>query len=100
VKSPPLWGTEERLGELFGDEVSSLETTRRSFIFRYPSVAHYIEYHRTFFGPIRKAFEVLDPAGQEALVRDLEELLDRWNTSGDGTIVVPGDYLEVVAIKR
>jgi SAM-dependent methyltransferase len=99
IKPPPLWGTEERLGELFGDEVSSLETTRRSFIFRYPSVAHYIEYHRTFFGPIRKAFEVLGPAGQRALVRDLEELVDRWNTSGDGTLVVPGDYLEAVAMK-
>jgi SAM-dependent methyltransferase len=100
VKPPPLWGTEERLGELFGNEVSSLETTRRSFIFRYPSVAHCIEYHRTYFGPIRTAFEVLDLAGQEALARDLEGLLDRWNTSGDGTIVVPGDYLEIVAIKR
>lgn len=100
VKPPPLWGTGERIEDLFGDEVSSLETTRRSFIFRYPSVAHYIEYHRTYFGPIRKAFEVLDPAGQGALVRDLEDLLDRWNTSGDGTLVVPGDYLEVVAVRR
>jgi ubiquinone/menaquinone biosynthesis C-methylase UbiE len=100
IKPPPLWGTEERLRELFGEGVSSLQTTRRSFIFRDTSVRHYIEYARTYFGPMLKAFESLDPEGQEALTRDLEELLDRWNTSGDGTLVVPGDYLEVVAVRR
>jgi hypothetical protein len=30
----------------------------------------------------------------------LEELLEEWNTSRDGTLVVPSDYLEVVAVKR
>jgi ubiquinone/menaquinone biosynthesis C-methylase UbiE len=100
VKPPPLWGTEERLRELFGEEVSSLQTVRRSFIFRYPSARHNVEYLRTYFGPALKAFESLDAEGQKALARDLEELLDRWNTSGDETLVVPGDYLEAVAIRR
>jgi hypothetical protein len=39
----------------------------------------------------------LDAEGQEALARD--RLEDR-NTSGDGTIVVPSDYLEAVAVRR
>lgn len=99
VQSPLLWGTEERLQELFGAEVSSLEMPRRSFVIRYPSAAHFIEYHRTHFGPVIKAFESLGPEGQDALKRDLEELFENWNTSGDETLVVPADYLEVVAIK-
>jgi hypothetical protein len=47
-----------------------------------------------------RAFESLDANGRDALARDLEELLEEWNTSGDGTLVVPSDYLEVVAVKR
>jgi hypothetical protein len=37
---------------------------------------------------------------QEALAKDLEELLENRNTSGDATIVVPSDYLKVVAVGR
>lgn len=100
IKPPPLWGTEDRLRELFGEKISSLEITRRSYVFRSLSAGHNVEYARTYFGPMIKAFESLDADGQDALERDLKELLDRWNTSGDETIVVPGDYLEVVAVKR
>jgi len=98
---PPLsWGTEERLRELLGAGISSLTATRRSHVFRYASVKHFIEHYRAHFGPMRKAFESLDEAGQDALARDLEGLRDHWNTSGDETLVVPSDYLEVVAIRK
>src|ERR671917_1041872 len=100
IKPPPLWGTEERLRELLGEGVASLEVTRRSYMFRYPSARHFVEYFRSYYGPTLKAFESLDPNGQEALAKDLEELLAQWNTSGDATLVVPSDYLEVVAIRR
>ena len=100
IKPPPLWGTEERLQELLGEGVASLEVTQRSYMFRYPSAGHLIEYFRSYYGPTLKAFESLDPDGQEALAADLEELLERWNTSGDATIIVPSDYLEVVAVRR
>jgi hypothetical protein len=49
---------------------------------------------------VHKAFESLDAAGQDAFAKDLEELIHAWNTSGDGTVVVPSDYLEVVAVRR
>ncbi len=99
VKPPVLWGTEERLRELFGGRVSSLETKRRSFVFRYPSEEYFVEHFRAYYGPVRKAFEALGPGGQDALAEDLEELLHRWNEPGDGTLVVPSDYLEVVISK-
>jgi hypothetical protein len=100
IKPPPLWGTEERLRELLGEGVASLEVTRRSYMFRYHSARHLVEYFRSYYGPTLKAFESLDPEGQEELAEDLEELLTHWNTSGDATIIVPSDYLEVVAVRR
>jgi ubiquinone/menaquinone biosynthesis C-methylase UbiE len=100
IKPPPLWGTEERVRELLGEGVSSLEATRRSYAFRYPSAEAFVEYFRKYYGPTLKAFESLEEGGQEALARDLEELLEEWNTSGDETLVVWSDYLEVVALRR
>ncbi|MBA2442786.1 MAG: methyltransferase domain-containing protein [Rubrobacter sp.] len=100
IKPPPLWGTEGRLRELFADEISSLTAAQRTYVFRYPSAEHFVNHFRTYYGPTVKAFESLDAAGQEALATDLEELLDGWNTSGDQTIIVPSDYLEVVATRR
>jgi ubiquinone/menaquinone biosynthesis C-methylase UbiE len=100
IKPPPLWGTEERLRELFGEGLSSLRTTRHSYTFRALSAEHFIESFRTYYGPVHKAFESLDAAGQESFARDLEELLHDWNTSGDETVVAPSDYLEVVAVRR
>ena len=100
IKPPPLWGTEERLRELFGEAVSSLHTTRHSYAFRSLSAEHFIESFRTYYGPVHKAFESLDAAVQDAFARDLEELIHNWNISGDETVVAPSDYLEVVAVRR
>lgn len=44
--------------------------------------------------------EALDETGQEALVRDIEETGHGFNRSGDETMAVPSDYLEVVATKQ
>ena len=99
IKPPVLRGTEERLRELFGEDVSSLDATRRAYLFRYPSAEHFVGWFREYYGPTVWAFAALDPSGQEALARDLEELLESWNTSGDETLVVPSDYLEVVAVR-
>ena len=42
---------------------------------------------------------MLDAERKESLTDDLAALVNRFNRSGDGTMVVPSDYLEVVAIK-
>ncbi len=100
LKPPPLWGTEDRLRELLGDGVSSLETTRLTYNFRYPSAEHFVEWFRDYYGPTVRAFGALDPEGQDALASDLRKLLDDRNISGDETLVVPSDYLEAVAVRR
>jgi hypothetical protein len=55
---------------------------------------------RTWYGPVLKAFAALDAAGQARLEADLLALIDRMNRSGDGTMVVPSTYLEVIVQKH
>jgi SAM-dependent methyltransferase len=100
VKPPALWGTEERLRELFGDGISELRINRRLFMFRYRSAEHWLEVFRTYYGPILKAFAALDAEGQAGLAHDLIELLRRYNQSGSEALAVPSEYLEVVATRR
>ncbi len=97
---PALWGTEERLRELFGDGVTSVQIARRSFAFRYRSPRHYLEFTRTYVGPALKGFEALDPAGRENLSRDLLDLIGRFDISDDETMLVPSNYIEAVLVKR
>ena len=47
-----------------------------------------------------KAFDALEPPKQAALQADLLALIARFNRSGDSTMVVPSEYLEVVVTKR
>ncbi|HUP91050.1 MAG TPA: methyltransferase domain-containing protein [Solimonas sp.] len=96
ASSPALWGTRARLSGWFEPHASSITAAERAFVFRYRSPAHWLEVFRTWYGPTLKAFAALGPAEQKALERDLLALVDRFNRSGDGTMVVPGEYLEVV----
>jgi ubiquinone/menaquinone biosynthesis C-methylase UbiE len=99
VRSPALWGTPARLAELFGAQ-AAVESTPRHFVFRYRSAAHWLEVFRTYYGPVLKAFAALEPAGQQALAADLEALIARFNRSGDASMVVPSEYLEVLVTRR
>ncbi len=79
--------------------MAELRAERRSFAFRYRSAQHFVDYFKGYYGPSLKAFKALDAEGKEDLERDLIDLLGRFNTSGDDTVVVPSDYLEVVAVR-
>jgi ubiquinone/menaquinone biosynthesis C-methylase UbiE len=96
VKSPGLWGTKTRLEELFGETAQGISTTSREFTFRYRSPAHWIEVFRTYYGPMNKTYAALDAEKQAAFTHDLLALMERRNRSGDGTLVLPSEYLEVV----
>ncbi|MGH8702648.1 MAG: class I SAM-dependent methyltransferase [Burkholderiales bacterium] len=100
VKSPALWGTEERLRELFGDRIAALDAARKNFVFRYRTPRHWLDTFRTYYGPMHKTFGALDADKQEALAGDLIGLAQRFNAATDGTMVAPGEYLEVVIQKR
>jgi len=81
-------------------QATNIRTERKNFAFRYRSAAHCIQIFRDYYGPTHKAFAALDAARQHALEADLTALLDKWNTAGPHSPVVPGEYLEVVITKR
>jgi ubiquinone/menaquinone biosynthesis C-methylase UbiE len=100
VRSPAMWGTRVRLTEMFGAQASSLKMEPRVFNFRYRSPQHFLEVFKTFYGPVLKAFAALDPVKRDELRNDLHALIVRMNRANDGTMVVPGEYLEVVIVKK
>jgi ubiquinone/menaquinone biosynthesis C-methylase UbiE len=100
VKSPALWGTGARITEFFGAQASSIQLEQRDFVFRYRSAQHWLDVFKTYYGPLLKTFGALDPRAQTALTDDLFALIKRFNRSGDKTMVVPSEYLEVVVTRR
>ena len=96
VKSPALWGTKARLEGLFGQTAREIRTASREFTFRYRSPTHWLEVFRTYYGPMNKAFGALDAEKQAAFTLDLLSLMASHNRSGDRTLVLPSEYLEVV----
>jgi len=100
VKSPALWGTRTRIEELFKEKAVSIEISTRNFMFRYRSAQHWIDVFKTYYGPVLKTLAALPPEGQQSLLADLAALIARLNRVTDGTMVVPGEYLEIVIVKR
>lgn len=100
VKSPALWGTKERLAQLFGESAHEIRINRRDFTFRYRSPDHWIEVFRTYYGPMTRTFAALDKDKQAAFTRDLLALIDSRNRSRDRTLVLQSEYLEVVIDRK
>lgn len=99
LQPPALWGTEARLRELLGAGAGEVRAERRAFAFRYRSPEHWVEVFRAWYGPVRRAFAALAPDRQAALAEALVAAIARRNQAHDGTMVVPGDYLEVVVVR-
>lgn len=94
---PVLWGTEERVRELFGDGVSELRVERRASRQAFRSIDHYLDFFRAYFGPIKMAFDRVGPEGEAALEADLREQLEKANAGGDRAFVLEPEYLQVIA---
>jgi ubiquinone/menaquinone biosynthesis C-methylase UbiE len=100
LKPPSLWGTRERLQELFGDEITDLRANRRMFTFRYRSIRHLWETFRNFYGPMLKTWEALSANEKIGLEHDVTNLVRSCNRGGSESIVVPSEYLEIVLTRR
>jgi len=99
LSSPARWGNQEWIEDSFAGKASAVSTTLRDFIFRFRSPDHFVQFFRTYYGPIHKAFLALDEAGQKALDRDLRATIAEFNTATDGTMRVPSEYAEIVVTK-
>jgi SAM-dependent methyltransferase len=100
VKSPALWGTKTRLDEMFAGTAREIHVSSREFTFRYRSPGHWLEVFRTYYGPMNKTFGALDADKQAAFTQDLLALMESRNRSGDGTLVLPSEYLEIVIERK
>lgn len=96
---PVLWGTEERLRDLFGDGISSLRTERMKSRQSFRSADHYLDFFRTYFGPVKTAYEQVGPTGEAALTADLRTYLEQANTADERALVLEPEYLRVIATR-
>jgi ubiquinone/menaquinone biosynthesis C-methylase UbiE len=100
ILTPPAkWGEEEHLDRLFRAAASDIQIAPRHFVFRYRSAQHWVDVFRTWYGPVHKAFASLPAESQRRLEQDLIDLVAEFNVSGDSTMVVPSEYLEVVVTR-
>ena len=99
VPSPLQWGTVAGLETLLGADCD-LHTTHCTFAFRFRSAQDYFDTFKTFYGPLAKAWAVLDEAGKASLSKQLTELADDHNRNRDGALTVDADYLQVVAVRH
>jgi ubiquinone/menaquinone biosynthesis C-methylase UbiE len=93
------WGTEARLRELFENRIASLAIVPRELVFRSYSAEHMLEWFRTWSGPTMTAFAALDVTGQQELATDLLAVFERYNRSGERTLIAPSAYIEAVAVR-
>ena len=100
LASPVLWGTEDHVRQLFGADAAQARFTRRVFNFRYASPAHWVHVFRDYYGPLNRAFASLAPTAADALEKDLIAMIERFNTAGAASLVVPGEYLEIVLTRE
>jgi SAM-dependent methyltransferase len=100
IRSPLAWGTPSRLEELFGDRVSGLTATPRTFVFRFKSAEAFVQFFRDHYGPVHKAFAALDDGGRDQLWADLVDLATRHDRRSGGSIAIASEYLETIAVRQ
>ena len=86
---PGLWGTEDHVREMWGDDV---EFERHEIVWTDESVESYAQFMLESFGPLLNARELLGEREGE-LDRAYREFLERENEADDGTLRFRGQYL-------
>jgi SAM-dependent methyltransferase len=100
VKPPPLWGSEEHVRALLGDEVDDLRAEKHTMSQRFRSPQEFVDLFRDFYGPVVKAFEALDDAGKESLQAELLGLAREFDRRKDGgAVAIEAEYLVVIATR-
>ncbi len=97
---PTIWGARERMMAWFGRRADELSTATRTIRLRGPSEARYVDYLCQGFGPVVDALAARDAEGREQMRAALLDLCQRFNRSGDPSLVIPSEYLEVIVRLR
>jgi len=100
VASPLLWGTEQHLSDLFGALAADARSVQRTCTWRFTSPEEFVWFFRRWYGPVLKAFEVLEEDGRAGLAHDLSQLARHWDRNHGGSIAIPATYLETILTLR
>ena len=98
MPSPVLWGDEPTVRNRFREGIGNLKCAPYFYRFDYPFPPDaVVEFYRTNYGPMTRAFGSLDVAGQEKLRSDLVALWSAHNKAVGDSTKVDAEYLEVIA---
>ena len=96
---PAAWGTRDRLRELLGGQVVTLEIEEQHADLVHHHTTGLFELFKSWFGPVASLWAKLDDQARAAYAAEWIALADAHNTTADGTCAIPSPYLQVVAIK-
>jgi SAM-dependent methyltransferase len=97
VPNPRMWGEEEVIRERLGPHAGSVSVEPRTLRWEFGSFAEMGELFQRS-GP--RALEQVPEDRLPDLMRDAQEVVDRWNEATDGTVRLDAEYSLVVARKR
>lgn len=100
MPAPVLWGDEAAVRDRLREGIADLKFALRVFHFDYPFPPDaVVDFFRTNYGPMSRAFESLDVDGQTKLRSELVDLWSAHNKAVDDTTKVDAEYLEVIATR-
>lgn len=100
MPAPVLWGDEATVRDRLREGIADLKFAVRVYHFDYPfSPEAVVDFFRTNYGPMSRAFASLDGDRQEKLRSELIHLWSAHNYSNDNTTKVDAEYLEVIATR-
>jgi SAM-dependent methyltransferase len=102
VTSPMQWGDEDTAIQRLGGHFRDIRLVRRTYpLWRFPfSPSGVVEHFRATYGPVKRAFEALDVAGQRSLHAALEAVFSAHNAASDGSVELRAEYLDVQGVRR
>ena len=91
---PVLWGSEDRVRELFGAAGAEPEFTRETVVFEEESIERWLDEGERTLGPMVMAKKALEAEGKwDAARADLQAVYEEANESDDGSMRAPAEYL-------
>ncbi len=94
-----VWGDRKWIGETFKSDAKSISIKVKRFGFRYPSPQYFVDFMRTFYGPVHKAFLALEDSRKMVLNKDILDMIAEFDIAEDRTMHVPSDYAEIIIVK-
>ena len=97
AQTPPQWGVEEHVVELFGAAGASPTLTIETAEFHWPSVERVVRDYAEDFGPFVIARGLLEPQGRwDEFLGAFGDLVGAFNRADDGTVTLHAEYFAII----